>query len=269
MSYFAAIILGFIEGATEFIPVSSSGHLIIARKFLGVEAGGLAFDAILQLATACSLLLYFWSDIVTILATLWRFLRRQEVEATDRTLLGAVALGTIPAIIFGLLLENEMETIFRSVRLVAVSLILGSLLLWYAQKKARENKVLTVKNGVVIGFFQCLALIPGISRSGATISGGLLSGLNQKDAVRFSFVLSIPILIGAGLKKLFEIRHELVSSLFLPGASFGSALLLGSFVAFLTGLFAIHFLIRYLKTHNLDLFIWYRVATAILLLIVF
>lgn len=268
MTHIGAIILGFIEGATEFIPVSSSGHLIIARHFLGLGEGGLAFDAVLQLATSCAILFYFWRDILNILKTVWSMLTGKVVEQKEKVMVWAIAIGTIPAVIFGLLLEKSMDTIFRNVNLVALTLVLGSILFWYAQKVSEKfsnseisKRVLTLKRGIVIGFFQCLALVPGVSRSGATISGGLIMGLTREEAVRFSFLLSIPVLFGAGLKKLLEVRHELF------GAGFGSSLLLGSIVAFITGYFAIKFLITYLKNHNLNAFIWYRVAVAILLVI--
>ena len=261
MTHIAAIILGFVEGATEFIPVSSSGHLIIVRHFLGLGDGGLAFDAVLQMATSCALLVYFWRDVMKIIKTAWFFITRKPIEQKEKTLLYAIVLGTIPAIIFGLLLEKSMDTIFRNIYLVALTLVLGSLLFWYAQRKGTHNKVLTVGKGIKIGFYQCLALLPGVSRSGATISGGLLSGLTQEEAVHFSFLLSLPILFGAGLKKLLEVRGELFSS------SFGSSILLGSVVAFITGLIAINFLIKYLKNHNLNVFIWYRIVLAILLII--
>jgi len=267
MTYIGAIILGFIEGATEFIPVSSSGHLIITRHFLGIAEGGLAFDAVLQFATTLAIIIYFWKDIVGIIGSVWNLVQGKFVEQKDKVMVLAIALGTVPAIIFGLLLENSMDTIFRNVNLVAMTLILGSLLMWYAQRVSRavldsgNAKILTTGRGIVIGFFQCLALIPGVSRSGATISGGLLSGLSQEEATRFSFLLSIPILLGAGMKKLLEVRHELFST------SFVSPLLVGSLVAFVVGLIAIHFLITYLKNHRLDLFIWYRVVVAVILLI--
>ena len=260
MTHIVAIILGFIEGATEFIPVSSSGHLIMTRFILGVDSGGLAFDAVLQLATSCALIVYFWKDILHILRVVWLWVTGQTVPDADKTLIYAIIIGTIPAVIFGLLLEKQMDTVFRNVRLVALTLLLGSMLFWYAQKVATKNKVLSVGRGIVIGFFQCLALVPGVSRSGATISGGLITGLSQEEATRFSFLLSIPVLFGAGLKKLFEVRHELLAT------GFGSPLSVGSFVAFVTGLLAINFLIRYLKTHNLNIFIWYRVVVAIIIL---
>ena len=180
-------------------------------------------------------------------------------------------LGTIPAVVFGLLLEKSMDTIFRNISLVALTLLLGSALMWYAQKKLLQrekfgsfgNKVLSVRSGIVIGFYQCLALLPGVSRSGATISGGLLVGLSQEEATRFSFLLSIPVLFGSGLLKLFEARHELFSVAFL------SPLLFGCAAAFLSGLISISFLLKYLRTHKLDVFIWYRVVLAVLLLLVF
>lgn len=261
MTHLVAIVLGFIEGATEFIPVSSSGHLVIARQILGENnAGGLAFDAVLQLATTLALVIYFWKDIWRLVFSALDLMRRRPIEDKDRTLLYSIVIGTIPAILFGLLLENYMDTVFRNVNLVALTLVLGSVLFWLAQKFGRQNKILTFGRGVIVGFFQCLALVPGVSRSGATISGGLLTGLTQEEAVRFSFLLSVPILLGSGLKKLFEVRQEIFTS------AFGSSLLIGSAVAFVVGLLSINFLIKYLRGHNLNLFIWYRIALAVIIL---
>lgn len=265
MTHLVAIILGFVEGATEFIPVSSSGHLIIFREILGAkDFGGLAFDAVLQLSASLALIVYFWKDVAYLAKSVWQMIRRKQLDRMeDQVLLYAILLGTIPAIIFGLLAENWMDTIFRNTELVALTLVLGSILFWFAEKVAKQNEVMSVGRGIVIGLFQCLALVPGVSRSGATISGGLIVGLNKDDAVRFSFLLSIPILFGAGLKKVFEIRQELFSS------DLGSPLLLGCITAFITSLIAINFLIKYLKTHDLRVFIWYRVILAIILVLVF
>jgi undecaprenyl-diphosphatase len=265
MTHLVAIILGFVEGATEFIPVSSSGHLIIFREILGAkDFGGLAFDAVLQLSASLALILYFWKDVVYLAKSVWQMARRKKLDRLeDQVLLYAIILGTIPAIIFGLLAENWMDTIFRNTELVALTLVLGSVLFWFAEKVAKQNEVMSISRGVIIGLFQCLALVPGVSRSGATISGGLIAGLNKDDAVRFSFLLSIPILFGAGLKKVFEIRQELFSS------DFGSPLLFGCITAFVTSLVAINFLIKYLKTHDLRVFIWYRLALAIIIVFLF
>ncbi|KND48235.1 MAG: undecaprenyl-diphosphatase [Parcubacteria bacterium C7867-006] len=264
MTHLVAIILGFVEGATEFLPISSSGHLIIARHLMGVnDLGGLTFDAVLQLATTLAIVFYFWKDIWYLVQTFFNLVRKNPVMEKDRVLFYSILIGTIPAIIAGLFLENYMDTVFRNINLVALTLILGSVLFWFAQKISKKNSDLSIGKGIMIGFFQCLALIPGVSRSGATISGGLIAGLTQEESVRFSFLLSIPILLGAGLKKVFEVRHELFTS------DFGSSLLLGSVVAFVTGLMAINFLIRYLKNNNLDIFIYYRIGLAIAIFLLF
>jgi len=264
MTYFVAIILGFVEGATEFIPISSSGHLIIFRQILGVNSfGGLAFDAMLQLSASLAILVYFWEDVLHLIQDTWKIITKQNLEQQNKILLYTILIGTIPAIVFGLLFEQWMETVFRNIELVALTLVLGSILFWYAEKVAKQDKLLSLGRGVIVGFFQCLALVPGVSRSGATISGGLIVGLSKDEAVRFSFLLSLPILLGAGLKKVFEVRAELFS------ANFGLPLFLGSVTAFITGLIAINFLIKYLKNHNLNIFIWYRVILATILFLVF
>jgi len=255
MTYFVAIILGFVEGATEFIPISSSGHLIIFRQILGVNSfGGLAFDAMLQLSASLAILVYFWEDVLHLIQDTWKIITKQNLEQQNKILLYTILIGTIPAIVFGLLFEQWMETVFRNIELVALTLVLGSILFWYAEKVAKQDKLLSLGRGVIVGFFQCLALVPGVSRSGATISGGLIVGLSKDEAVRFSFLLSLPILLGAGLKKVFN---------------FGLPLFLGSVTAFITGLIAINFLIKYLKNHNLNIFIWYRVILATILFLVF
>ncbi len=272
MTHLVAIILGFVEGLTEFLPISSSGHLIIVRQLLHVqETGGLAFDAVIQLATSCALLVYFWRDVLDL------------ITFKEKKLVYSIILGTIPAVLFGLLLQHKMETIFRSAHLVAYMLILGSVLFLFAQYRSRKvhdeidphtsphgtrSEPLTIWKGIKIGFYQCLALVPGISRSGATISGGLIEGLSMSEAVRFSFLLSLPILFGAGLKELWSVRGDIFATGVQGSISvFGIDLILGSLAAFVTGLAAISFLMRYLKTHNLTVFIWYRIALAILILV--
>jgi undecaprenyl-diphosphatase len=265
MTHFVAIILGFVEGATEFIPVSSSGHLIIFREILGIkDFGGLAFDAILQLSASLALIVYFWKDVVYLVKNFWILIKNRKADKIeDPTLLYAIVIGSIPAVVFGLFFENLMESLFRNTELVALTLVLGSILFWYAEKNAKKNHSLTLGRGLVIGIFQCLALVPGVSRSGATISGGLITGLSKDEAVRFSFLLSIPILFGAGLKKLFEIRNDLFTT------DIGSPLLFGSITAFITGLVAINFLIKYLRNHDLNVFIWYRIVLAIIIVFIF
>jgi undecaprenyl-diphosphatase len=230
------IILGVVQGLTEFIPVSSSGHLILVREFLVVHGNDLAFDAVLQLATILAVGVYFWKDLWALLYD-WRKLK-------------IVIIATIPAVVLGLLLENYMETVFRNVLLVAIMLVVGSFIMLLSEYFAKKDKRLGLKNGFIIGLFQCLALIPGMSRSGMTISGGLFTGLDRETATRFSFLLSFPIIFGSGLKKAFDIQTF--------DLSFGLAFL----TAFIVGLAAIHFLIKFLKHHSLRTFAWYRILLA-------
>jgi undecaprenyl-diphosphatase len=230
------IILGIVQGLTEFIPVSSSGHLILAREFLSVHGNDLAFDAVLQLATVLAVLVYFWKD-------LWGLLY-------DWKKLKIIILATIPAVVFGLLLEKYMETVFRNVLLVAIMLAVGSFIMLLSEYFSTKDKQLTLKNGFIIGLFQCLALIPGMSRSGMTISGGLFTGLSREEATRFSFLLSFPIILGSGLKKLLDIPH------------IDAGLSVAFIVSFVVGLAAIHFLIKFLKNHSLRVFAWYRILLA-------
>jgi undecaprenyl-diphosphatase len=264
MTHFGAIILGLVEGLTEFIPVSSSGHLIVAREIMHInDVEALSFDAIIQMSAILALLIYFYKDVLKLVNNFFKLILKKSIEEKDKILLYAIILGTIPAVVFGLLLEKQMDTAFRNLHLVSLALLFGAWLMWYAQRVSKENKSLNVKNGILVGFYQCLALVPGVSRSGATISGGLISGLKKEEAIRFSFLLSIPILLGSGLKKLFEVRSEIL------GNSFGFELLLGSISAFLAGYFSIRFLMKYLKNHNLDVFIYYRIALFLALFFLF
>lgn len=266
MTFLQSIILGLIQGLTEFIPVSSTGHLIIVRQMLGITDGGLAFDAVLQLATACAVLVYFWKDIKSLVVTSIKYVTKKTVDTSEIIMLKAVVVGTIPAIVIGVLLESYMETLFRSVFVVIVTLILGSILMAIAElytKQKGYDEQLTPYKALTVGLFQCLALLPGMSRSGSTISGGLFAGLNREMATRFSFLLSFPILFGTGLKKLGDILSSSFSFHEL------SLLVVGSITAFAVGFAAIHFLITYLRTHTMHIFLWYRIALATVLLIAF
>ncbi|MFA5934522.1 MAG: undecaprenyl-diphosphatase UppP [Candidatus Paceibacterota bacterium] len=262
MNIFDSIILGIVQGLTEFLPISSSGHLIIFRDILGWHTSSdLSFDAILQLATALAIIVYFWKDIFKLIRSFLNLITKKKTDEEDKTIILAIIIGTVPAIIAGIFLEKYMETIFRSSLLVAFVLIVGSLVMYLAEKFSTQNEDLTIKKGFYIGLFQCLALVPGFSRSGATISGGLFSGLDRGNAARFSFLLSIPIILGAGLKKVYEI--------WLSGqlSSDWITLLVGALTAFIVGLFAIKFLMNFLKKYSLKVFIYYRLILAILIII--
>ena len=271
MDFIQSAVLGLVQGLTEFIPVSSTGHLIIARKLMGLDlVGTLSFDAILQLATGLAVLIYFSKDI-------WNIIAKRNYK-----LILALIIGSIPAVILGLFLSDYMDTVFRGTHVVAVSLILGAVLFYFAEKKFTKETFgrpserlgtplseeglpsgseISVSKGFVIGLFQCLALVPGMSRSGSTISGGLFAGLNRESAARFSFLLSLPIIFGSGLKKVFDLHQAGLLS------QVESSLIIASIFAFISGLLAIHFLIKFLKNHSLNYFGVYRIILAILILI--
>lgn len=263
MEYVNAIFLGIIQGLTEFIPVSSSGHLIIARALFGEQVSyGLAFDAVLQLATTGAVLVYFSKDILHYIYAGVRFITKKPVSAEEKTMLSAIIIATIPVGILGFFFEDAMDTVFRNPVLVAYSLLAGSLVMYVADCVAVQKNTLNPGRALVIGLFQSLALIPGFSRSGMTISGGLFAGLSRDVATRFSFLVALPILVVSGVKKLLE--------LYASGLlhTIGGSLILGSFVAFFVGLGAIHFLISYLKQNTMRVFVWYRIVLAIVLLVV-
>ncbi len=274
MDFIHSAVLGLVEGLTEFVPISSSGHLIVARKLMGLPlAGSLSFDAIIQLAAGLAVLCYFWKDIWNLIQTFFLVITRKNAELKDSNLLWAIIIGTVPAIVLGLLLQKYMDTVFRGTGVVAISLIAGSILFYFAERKFNRplapslsnegggTNTLSVKTGFVIGLYQCLALVPGFSRSGATISGGLLSGLSREMTVRFSFLLSLPIIFGSGLYKVYDlIKHNQFGSL-------ESSLIIASVFAFLSGLLAIHFLIKFLKNHSLNYFGVYRILLAVVILI--
>ena len=272
MDFIQSAILGLVQGLTEFIPVSSTGHLILAREIMGLDlVGTLSFDAILQLATGLAVLLYFWQDI-------WHIIKNRDYK-----LILVLVISTIPAVILGLLLNDYMDTTFRAPGVVAVTLVLGAVLFYVAEKFGRErpeilspfNGVpnhsesisgLSLRRGLVVGLFQCLALIPGMSRSGSTISGGLLAGLNREVAIRFSFLLSLPIIFGSGLKKVWDLSQINQGFTLID---LEKSLIIASIFAFLSGLLAIHFLLKFLKNHSLNYFGVYRIILAVIIFLFF
>lgn len=266
MTIFESIVFGLVQGLTEFLPVSSTGHLVLLHSFFGLTgSSALAYDAILHLATAAAVILYFWKDMILLLNTLRRKVSRLPVNQRDYNLLVALIVGTIPAVIFGLLLEDIMGTLFRSPLLVAVVLIIGSFLFMYAEwrhlSSPRKTEV-SIRTGIIVGFFQCLALVPGMSRSGATISGGMILGLSREESARFAFLLAIPIILGAGSKKLLELMTtpaEPISWMMIA---------IGAVTAFISGLAAIHILLGFVRRYSLWPFIWYRILMATTVIVI-
>lgn len=259
MDIISAVILGFIQGVTEFLPISSTGHLILIRELLGVsDENALAFDAILHLATAAAVIIYFFDELWLLLQTLLRKLGRLPVNQRDMTLIYALIVGTIPAVALGLSLEGLMESTFRSPLLVAAVLVAGSIFFMFAEYRYQNQyheRDVDVPLGFKVGLFQALALIPGMSRSGSTIAGGMLLGLTRTEAAKFAFLLSVPVILGAGLKKLLELLQSDVVVVWFP-------IVVGAVVAFIVGLLAIHFMLGFIRRHTLWPFIWYRIILA-------
>ncbi len=255
MDYFTAIILGLVQGATEFLPVSSSGHLVLVQDFLNQDAvNGLAVAVVLHLATVAAILIYFRRDIWVLVQTMVRKLGRLPVNDKDVTMVYALMLGTIPAVVVGLLLDSIIETYLQMAPVVVVALLVSSFFFMYAEWYYYNNPpaaVLTPKIGFLIGCFQVLALVPGFSRSGATLCGGMLLGFTRLDSARFSFLLAVPVILGAGLLKVFE----LITS---GGTVAWGPILVGATVAFGVALLVIHFFLGYLAKHTLWPFIWYK-----------
>jgi undecaprenyl-diphosphatase len=262
LSTLQAIVLGIVQGLTEFLPISSTGHLRIVPAFAGWEDPGAAFTAVTQLGTMAAVLLYFRQDLWRI-ATAWlRSLRDREVRKTVDARLGwFIVLGTIPISIFGLAFSDQIESSARSLYLIGTTLIVLGLVLLLAEKVAtRERKVedLTARDAAVIGLAQAAALVPGVSRSGATITAGLFLGLERAAAARYSFLLSVPAVVLSGL---FEVRHITDGDGPGPGATAIATLL-----AFVAGYASIAFLIKFLATHSTGVFVAYRVALGALVI---
>jgi len=251
------MLLGFVQAVTEFLPISSSGHLIIFRDLTNTQFEyGLAYDSVLQFATTLAVLVYFRKDILRLIKSFFFLCKGKLDDKSDKILIYAIVIGTIPAVLLGLLLEDMMDTVFRNSLLVAVTLILGAGVMYLADKLSKQDREINIKNGLIVGLFQSLALIPGMSRSGMTISGGLLMGLKREVAIRFSFLLAIPVLLGSGAKKMIDLGSSgLLNSL-------GLELIFGAITAFIVGLLAIRFLITYLKNNSFKIFIWYRLVLA-------
>lgn len=267
MDILSAVILGIVQGLSEFLPISSSGHLILIREAFSIRTSHeLAYDAVLQLGTIFAVIVYFFPDLWRLFHAGLRMVGRMAVDRKDEILIQALLIGTIPAVIVGLLLEDFMETTFRAPILVAFVLVAGSGLLAYAEyafaTNTKPKQELTVRTGIIIGIYQCLALIPGMSRSGATISGGLILGLNRYEATRFAFLLAIPIIVGSGLKKLLELVKTPIPDIPLVSLAIGGG------VAFFVGLLAIHFMLKFVRNHTLWVFIWYRIVVALIVLFV-
>jgi undecaprenyl-diphosphatase len=258
MNYFDAIILGIVEGLTEFLPVSSTGHLTIAEKILGLEVDDPAvtgYTAVIQMGAILAVIVYFARDIWDIIRTWVLGLVKPEYRGHRDFRMGwYVIVGTIPIGIVGLAFKDVIKNDLRSLWVVAIALIAWSAVIWAAERVARQDrseKGITLTDAIVIGVVQCVSLIPGVSRSGATISAGLFRGLDRVAATRLSFFLSIPALLAAGL---FELKDAL-------GGDIGvGETVVGTVVAFVVAYASVAWLLRFVAHHPITWFVPYRVA---------
>lgn len=260
-----AIILGLVQGLTEFLPISSSAHLRILGEFLpSAQDPGAAFTAITQIGTEAAVVVFFWRDIVRIIGSWFRSLTgRVPRNDPDARMGWLIIVGSIPIVVLGLLFQDQIETTLRSLWLVAGMLIFFGVLLGIADmvgaKKRRLND-LTVGHGVVYGFAQSLALIPGVSRSGGTITAGLFMGYERAAAARYAFLLAIPAVFGSGFYQLVKSWNE--PAVFTLGETAAATL-----VAFVVALAVIAFFMRWISKHSFLPFVIYRVALGSLLLV--
>ncbi|MEA2156873.1 MAG: undecaprenyl-diphosphatase [Solirubrobacteraceae bacterium] len=259
MSLVQAIVLGVVQGLTEFLPISSSGHLRIVPAFAGWEDPGAAFTAVIQLGTMAAVLLYFRADLIRI-ATAWlRSLRDPAVRGTLEARMGwYLIFGSVPIVIFGVAFKDQIENGARDLYLIGSMLIVFGLVLLVAEALSRRDRdldTITRRDAVVIGFAQALALVPGVSRSGATISAGLLLGFDRVSAARFSFLLSIPAVVLSGLYELKDVVNGSAEGAVGVGPTAVATLL-----AFVTGYASIALLLRFLTTHSTVVFVGYRVV---------
>ncbi|HEY3009520.1 MAG TPA: undecaprenyl-diphosphate phosphatase [Micromonosporaceae bacterium] len=265
MSIWDAIILGIVEGITEFLPISSTGHLTITEKLLGLnidDPAVTAYTAVIQVGAIAAVIVYFWRDVVRLVAAWLRGLFSAPARRDfDYRFAWYVIAGSIPIGVIGFAFQDAIKGPLRSLWVVAGALIVWSGVMAFAEHAAtqsRGERELTLKDTLVIGFTQCLALIPGVSRSGATISAGLLRDLDRVTATRLAFFLGVPALTAAGL---FELKDA------VGGTGVGGvALVVGTVVSFVVAYASIAWLLRYVAHHTMMAFVWYRVALGALIL---
>lgn len=268
MSWWQAIVLGIIEGITEFLPISSTGHLTIAEKLMGMpldNEGLIAFTAIIQIGAIAAAIIYFWQDIQRVLIAWWRGLWWKRARRQFDYKYGwAIIIGSVPIAVVGLVFKDEIETVLRSLWFVAGALIIWSGVMLLADKYAttkRVEKDTTWRDTLVIGLGQCLSLVPGVSRSGATISVGLLRGFDRVTVTKLSFFLGIPALVAAGLLEVVtKYKH-------ISGGVGWTSTIIATVVSFGVGYVAVAWLLKFIQNNDFRSFIVYRFALGLILVV--
>jgi undecaprenyl-diphosphatase len=266
VGWIEAVVLGIVQGLTEFLPISSSAHLRIVGELFGWDDPGAAFTAITQIGTEAAVLLYFRHDIARIVVAWLGSLAGRRKGDPDARMGWLIIVGSIPIVVLGLLFQDSIETTLRDLRIVATALILFSLILYWADRvgaKKRELSDLTVGHGIAFGLAQAMALIPGVSRSGGTITMGLFLGYSRSAAARYSFLLAVPAVLGSGF---FQAYEALTGDVAGEGVSWGPTIL-ATVIAFGVGLTVIAWLLRYLDRGSFTPFVVYRVLLGVLVLV--
>lgn len=268
MSYILAILAGAIQGVTEFLPISSSAHLVIFHDILNFNLpDNLSFDAVLHLGTGVALLIFFWREIIGLIKGFFSSLVKWNLKNDlNQRLAWWIIIGSIPAVIAGVLFNDLIDQYFHqgklAIAVIAVALIIVALLFWLAEKLAQQTKEIkdvTWKSSLLCGLAQAVALIPGVSRSGIVIIAGLGQKMKREEAAKFSFLLSLPVIFGAGAKSFLKVG--------LTGEIGLTLLLLGFVSSALFGYLAVKYFLRFTAKHSLSAFAWYRVILAAVLLL--
>jgi len=263
INIFQSAILGILQGAGEFLPISSTAHLTLAPYFFHWKDPGLSFDVALHLGTLIAVVGYFWRDWMEIFKlTLENLSQKSKVKNKKygSNILYFIILATIPGVLAGYFLENKAETVFRNPSLIASALALAGVILYLADRYAKQEQGtegINLKKSLVIGLAQAVAIIPGISRSGATITAGLFTGLDRKSAARFSFLLSTPIIFGAVALKLPQLLAGRVDA----------GIIVGVLTSALSGYLAIKYLLKFVENSSYKVFVWYRLVLALAIIL--
>jgi undecaprenyl-diphosphatase len=263
MSILNAILFGLIQGFAEMLPISSSAHLVLFPWIFGFTDPGLAFDVALHLGTLVAILAYFWRDWVDMASSLLKLARERKVTSQSQKLAGLLLIASVPGAIFGFALGDLAERTFRNPLLIAVTLVVAGVLLYIADHRdmgSRKLADLNVKDAILVGLAQAVAIIPGVSRSGATITMGLFSGITREDAARFSFLMSAPIIAGAALVKVPKLDMAIAGSL---------PFWLSILAAVISSVLAIKLLLALVRKQHFDIFVYYRFALAAIILFVY
>ncbi len=259
MNIYHAIFMGFLQGATEFLPISSSGHLVLAHIFFGIEEVGLTFDVALHMGTLLAVFIYFRADFLHMARALRYRHDTSEETVFLRRLILFLVIATIPAIVAALLFGGASETVLRKKSIVVTTLVAGGILLLWGERKGkhlRDFRSITFKDALILGLSQAIAIIPGVSRSGITMTAGLFRGLNRQSVARFSFLMSAPVIFGAGVYQIPAIfKQGLHPDMFIIYVT-------GFVTSAISGYLFIAMLLKLIKTRTFDIFAYYRFVLA-------